>query len=481
MKQRRIIYNDDGGATKVDFNPAAADGPEGFLSCYFDTAIDTQVDSWFYNVGPGMTNADGSFRHWSKQHRKLPEAVGDDYEVIINAARKAGMEVCCSLRMNDVHEGNMELFDPLKINRPDLLMGGDHFPGKYPHLLPDEEPKWEGGYPFQCMLDQFWAGFDFAKREVRDHRLTYIREICSRYDWDGIELDFMRMTMLFRPGEERDNIETMNQFMRDVRAIVDEIADKRGRPYLIAARTPPTPTMALRTGMDLETWLRERIVELIIPGTENWFYTPRVKELIDLAHQYDVPALPSFGANLWNPARDPVVELHTITSNFHALGADGVAMFNFPYWDAKVREHNWLNTFGTPGALVGRDKCCIPDPGEYTGFWGHCNAPPALPVSLVHAPPIEVVVGDDVQNVPHRELRLIVKVDHLHEVERIHIVVNGEYVAQDAIEKTGDTFEAVLQAPLVKRGINHFEILPGPGCIGRLRSVVSDLQLWVRY
>ena len=48
-KQRRIIYNDDGAAEKPSYNPEAT--AEGFLDAYFNSAVDTQVDTWVYNWG----------------------------------------------------------------------------------------------------------------------------------------------------------------------------------------------------------------------------------------------------------------------------------------------------------------------------------------------------------------------------------------------------------------------------------------------
>ena len=56
--RRRIIYNDDGVAEKPSHNPQAT--AEEFLDVCFNPAIGTQLDCWFYNVGNGWLNDDGS-------------------------------------------------------------------------------------------------------------------------------------------------------------------------------------------------------------------------------------------------------------------------------------------------------------------------------------------------------------------------------------------------------------------------------------
>ena len=40
--------------------------------------------------------------------------------------------------------------------------------------------------------------------EVRKHHMALIHELAQRYDFDGLELDWMRFGFHFRPGHERE-------------------------------------------------------------------------------------------------------------------------------------------------------------------------------------------------------------------------------------------------------------------------------------
>ena len=134
------------------------------------------------------------------------------------------------------------------MERPDLLLGAtkDHAQ--------------------DAVMRAFWSGFDYAKEEVRRHFLEFIRTYCRQYDYDGLELDYFRHPLFFKLGEAQQNLDTMTAFVRKVRRILREIGQERGRPYLLAIRVPDTPAMARRTGLDVEQWMKEGLLDLLIVG-----------------------------------------------------------------------------------------------------------------------------------------------------------------------------------------------------------------------
>ncbi len=494
-KQRRIIYNDDGAAEKPSHNPEAT--AAGFLDVYFNSAVDTQVDSWFYNWGNGWLTEEGELYLWGRHRRQSLEYFGDANQLIIEAARGAEMEIIASLRMNDTHDASMGIDEPFKLQHPELLNGEKYWPNQYPHLFDGEETYGEGGYPRGAIMAFCYSGFDFARPEVRQYRLDFIRQMCSEYDWDGLELDFVRMPLFFKIGEEEENLDTMSEFMRQVRALLDEIGQQRGRPYLLAVRVPPTPDIALRTGLDVERWLTEGCIDLLIAGSE-WccYYSTELKQFVDMGHKQGVPVYlncpmpgdPVVGYNLSRPAPDPLIR--GISSNFWALGADGIYLFNYPYVDKDIVAQ-WLNQIGDPSTLLGLDKLYLPEEGGGTASWepgqgAYVTVRDAFPMHLIHGPSIDIMVGDDVQSAAQegllKEIRLQVGVENMHEVEGISIKVNGTRIPAADIERTGqDIFEVVLQTPPVQQGINQIVVLPGLGCIGRRSSTVTGLELWVCY
>ncbi len=464
-KQRRIIVNDD---SQPQFDETTR---RAFLSARFKPAVGTQVDTYVFYVGDGWHPHRG---------RKIAEGIGDPNQVIIEAAREAGMEIFASLRMNDIHCAWDGSASPLKQEGPDLLIGEAYAFEQYPYLLEGEKHEPLGGYPTTSVLRAFWAAYDYAEPEVRAHRLERIEEVCRQYDFDGFELDYFRHPLFFKLGEEEENLDTMTEFVRQVRRLLHEIGRERGKPYLLTARVPDNPAMALRTGLDVEQWLKEGLLDILVVGGGGMSYAGRLKEFIDIAHRYGVPAYPCI-----NHFQDPI-KMYSYASNFWALGADGVYIFNYFGVPEGSEKHQCLNQMGDPDTLLGLDKQYVPDNGASIFYCGHVNPPPQFPVRLIDGTPIELVVGDDVQKGTEdailEEMRLKVKVGNMDESEGITIKINGISVPRENIERVnGETFEAVVTAPPVHQGINHIVVLPGLNSIGRLSSTVTWLELSVRY
>ena len=476
-RKRRIIYNDDGDAQYGDFNPAAGSGIDGFLGERFRPVLGTQVDTYFWCVGNGEDPA------WGKAP---PPVLDDPTRIMVEAAHDADIEIFGSLRMNDIHDAwAPKLTYPLKVQRPDLLIG-----------TAAAKP-----YPKDALLRAFWSAFDYAHPEVRDHRYEYIVRTATRYDFDGFELDFFRHPLFFKPGEEQANLATMTGFVARVRQGLDRIAAARGRPYLLAVRVPAGVAQALRTGLDVEAWLRQDLIDLLIPNPGYQPYTAAYADFIELGHRYNVPVYPCFNCSAMSirttgSQQESRLMLRSVTSSFWGLGADGVYLFNFfvPWqkniaradeWDPDTA-HTWLREIGDPDTLAGLEKRYRTDHGCNVFYIGYGNAPNPFPVALIPGTPIQVVVGDDVRSAAgggrKPELRLTVKVAALGAQEGIRIRVNGGVVPQEAVARAAaDRFEARLTAPPLRQGINQVVVLPGPGTVGRLASAVTDLEVSVRY
>ena len=90
----------------------------------------------------------------------------------------------------------------------------------------------------------FARALDYAQPEVRDHYRALVVETLSRYDVDGLELDFMREPYLFSQGKEAEGGVLLTAWLRDIRGLVDEAAKRRGHadedgsPRPFASRKP---------------------------------------------------------------------------------------------------------------------------------------------------------------------------------------------------------------------------------------------------
>ncbi len=475
--QRRIIVNDDGEVDPIsERRPLAA-----YLAQRFQDAVGSQVDSYFICVGSTDRGpATGKkARLQDTQNRwypamKAPPEIDRMTRAYLEAAKEAGMEIFASMRMNDIHDAwAPRLTYPLKMARPDLLLGArmDHAP--------------------DAVMRAFWSGFDYAREEVRQHFLDFIRTYCRQYDYDGLELDYFRHPLFFKLGEARQHLDTMTGFVRRVRGILREIGRERGRPYLLAIRVPDTPAMALRTGLDVEQWMKEGLLDLLIVGGGYMPYAGRLQTFVDLAHRYGIPAYPCI-----NHFREPVA-MRSLASNFWSMGADGVYLFNYfgvasgmeggrmvPQVSDPAERRKVLSQMGDPASLQGLEKRFPADNGASIFYAGFSNPQGQFPVRLVEARPIELMVGDDVGEAerPASELLLKISVADVPSGEGIAVEVNGARVPSSSLERTGKTsFAARLQAEALKRGLNEVVVLPGPDSTGRLASRVTGLELQVRY
>ena len=298
-RQRRIIYNNDG-----DDITGIIDGcsvtPEEYLARRMQHLAGTQVDSIFWC--PGVTTLvtfpstvaetyqDLSDHYKPPQKgaiardniRRFTEAGCDPLAMTIDFCHRHDMELFYSHRMNDAHDAHVLPFEfsQWKRDHPEYLWGreGDNkrFDMRNPRYI--------------------WSGLNYEIPEVRDYLFQIIEDACRRYDLDGIELDWLKVPMFFPPTldlqpVEPRHVKIMNDFVRRLRAMTEQVGRKRGRPLLLCCRLPRTVASGLAVGLDVTTWLQEDLVDMITLGGG---YVPmamvsEVRQMADLTHRHDVP------------------------------------------------------------------------------------------------------------------------------------------------------------------------------------------------
>ena len=72
-----------------------------------------------------------------------------------------------------------------------------------------------------------------AHPEVRDHKLAIIEEFITRWDNDGVCLDFDRDPRLFKEEGKPENAALLTGMIRRIRATLDRVAKERGRPQYL--------------------------------------------------------------------------------------------------------------------------------------------------------------------------------------------------------------------------------------------------------
>ena len=182
-------------------------------------------------------------RRWIHTAWALDQAGIDVYARWIARARQHGISPWLSMRMNDVHNADDErcyIHSEFWRQHPEYRRIPYHF-----NAWPDR-------------------ALDYGRSEVREHHFKLVEELAERYDFDGLELDWMRFGFHFRPGHEGEGQGVLTAFTQDVRRLLDGWEKRRGHPIRLGARVPSRPQTALGLGMDAVTWARQGLVDWLV-------------------------------------------------------------------------------------------------------------------------------------------------------------------------------------------------------------------------
>ncbi len=316
-RKRRIIYNNDGDDV-IEARPEGAehehdvaeslmvrktgDTVQDFLDARSTPLIGSQVDSnWFASAMAGLT-----FSHHTKiggfygkgVPLELVEKYGrDPLEIQLDFSREHGMEAAWGLRMNDVH-------DAFPMGSRRYNYGLAKFKRENPEYMMGREGDWEkyGRSNLRCA----WTRLDFAIPEVREHIFAIIEEVAENYNVDLIGMEFFKYWPFFRESLDGDpvepeHVEIMNDLLRSIRRMADDVASRRGRPLLLAAHTPFILEDCVHVGVDLETWLQEGLIDQFIPGgNHESVFRDSYTDIIALGHKYEIPVYPCITWAFWD-------------------------------------------------------------------------------------------------------------------------------------------------------------------------------------
>ncbi len=496
-RTRRIIWNNDGA--DEGFGPGGT--AEEYVAARNRQVVHTQVDSVFYCTGTTFTfchlndvaetfldvpDDSGSVMAlgWRDNMRALQEAGTDTLSLTTDFCHRNELEVFFSMRMNDIHDSFTSwLLPQWKRDHPDYCFGDPEDWGKYD----DSDPR------------RFWSFQNYEIPEVRERIYRILVDVCQRYDIDGIELDWSRHPIFFAPAMDRKpaeprQVEIMNGFVRRIREMTERVGRERGRPLLVACHVPDGVDAALQIGLDLEMWLENDLVDIVVGG---WGYiplamAPQVGEMAEFVHRFNVPYYACINASQrsWSSSMEA---WRGAATNIWDAGADGVCIFNlFP-----TKPDERLNQIGSYDTLKGLDKTYGVDrvvPDQFIGcLRPGLMAADRLPLMLTSgaAAPIQVRVGESiVANTPVGKaagVRLRLKLLGLDSTDEVEVKFNGEPVEELAREQLSATagddawLECALSPLLVQKGDNLVEVkLLRPQ--ESTESVALDgLELFVRY
>lgn len=349
-RQRRIIFQDDVLANDVFRTDEVGTERLAKIIDFYMSRLDeqsNQIDSIWFEWGEGNTAVwpsevipctENVFPRWW-------EAGIDPVEVLLIEAKKRGREVFFSYRING--SDNDDLFDPPR-------------PFDQPIPLKAESPDW--------LIYKWHPYWNFSFKGVRDLKLNVVREVAEIYDFDGIQIDFARIPVLF-PEEQWVHRDILTDFMRDIRTTLLDIGKKRGRPLLLAARIPEDLMGCHFDGMDVETWVRDFLIDILVVGTRT--ANADVAAFRRITVDTPIKLYPSFDDHHSTDGyREPDLEVWRGTcANWWRQNPDGMHTFNLMVSSPQSAENldlspspRWqtqrkiFSEIGSPETLKGQDK-----------------------------------------------------------------------------------------------------------------------------
>ena len=317
-------------------------------------------DGLFYPSVVGSTFGGGTGQmfdqvaYWrvAENTRSLLASGHDPLGVLVDRAHHYGMDFVASLRM-----------------------GG--FDGLLPTSPLDEIGQSTPSGPSQLATSE--GGRGLLDPRARSHQLAVLEELVTRYNSDGVELDFACAPgggpPVFQPADTAEGAPVLTDLLRRNA----EMCHSRGK--IVGARIYPTQEMNDRAGLDVRHWISEGLVDYVIPmlyvcmvldtqsGSTEW--------LVDHAHANGVEVIAMLqpfysdtthvlSRNRLNPTHSTKEMRHAAAAAAYARGADGLCVWFLP-WPLGADERDSLRTIADPDcSLLKADK-------HYFARWHMCE------------------------------------------------------------------------------------------------------------
>jgi hypothetical protein len=328
-RQRRIIFNNDGNEP---YNVMTSPSVEEFLRLRTKPLLGSQVDSIFYCTSLCF----GTFTHFTEvgqvflaregpyKNNQLPamlELGTDPLAEMVKFCRDNKLEVFWSMRMNDTHDGAGANYGPILLKH---------------NKLKTDHPEYMLGKPGERTKGGKWTAVNYDLPQVRELAFRYVEEVVTRYDVDGVELDFFRHPLFFpstAQGEAATDEErtAMTELILRIRNRLDEVGQERGTPILMAVRVPDSAEYCQAIGLDVDRWMKQGLIDLMTVC--SYFQLNDWKYSVNWGHQYGVKVYPSLDESRVRDETARQLRMTRLAYRGRAANAwnaemDGVYLFN---------------------------------------------------------------------------------------------------------------------------------------------------------
>ena len=361
-KRYRLIVDNDGGDTFYcagsTYAQFTASRMQGLSASGATTLFYTPVSSGFsvftHHTRIGSVRTLHEARHPRNITAELLAQGTDCLRYALRFCREQGMELFFGMRMNDTHDGTGAPYS-------EAMLAGNRFKLEHPECLlgTRENPPRHGA----------WTTVNYLCAPVRDMAYALIEEVCQNYDVDGIYLDFFRHPVFF-PNPARgahaapEELAAMTGLLRRVHGLLRAEARRRGRPLPLAIRVPDSVPYARFLGLDLEAWLAEGLVDLLL--TASYLQLNPWEVSAALGHAAGIPVYasldePRIRDAVANRLRTEPPGMYARCANALAAGCDGVMLFNYIFDGAKNVEERYtlIRDLARPERLRRAPTCSL--------------------------------------------------------------------------------------------------------------------------
>lgn len=386
-----------------------------------------QIDSIWWDIQPLLKNRyptpPGSLIY------QWPDEKTDIVERLIGETKKRDLEVFWNHRISEV----------------DLKPPGSKGWTKTPHPLKASHPDW--------VMKTWWPHglWNLEIEEVRNYKVELLRHLAETYPLDGFQLDFARHIPCLPVGRQWELRRHITSFVRRVREMTLEVARKRGRPMLLAARVPRSLRGCRADGFDVETWAQQNLLDIFSLGSRSLEIDIEAFRRITKGRNIKLqPCCDDHHAP--DGYRCPSIEVFRGTfANWWQQGADSVMTFNWACADPELAERmggavapsSQLEAYrqvGSPSTLKEMDKAFVVERrGGYPWADGYFNRndDSPLPKSIPgdgSAVPLTIRLADPIRD-DEKRTKSVVLVSIFHgatETERFELWFNGTKLTSES-------------------------------------------------
>ncbi len=268
----------------------------------------SQIDSIWLDIGMGEVAVYPSkiLEPSPDLHLAAWRASGFEWaSALIGACRQRGLEVFWNPRFSEVDispEGRLEM---------------------------ERRSPWKEKHPDWVLKTWWWQGlWSAASPGLREHKVRVLREVAETLGPDGIQIDFARHMPCLPVGRQWELRGHVTEFLRMMRGMLAEVEAKRGKPCLLAAKVPETLRGCRSDGLDVETWAREELVDILTLGSRTMYVDVEDFRRVIGSRIKLTPCLDDHHAT--DGYRYPPIDFFRgVFTNWLAQGADSVTTFNW--------------------------------------------------------------------------------------------------------------------------------------------------------